>query len=199
MGLGADVGTAGLTVEGKYAVSNNLALRGGVNYLPVSSIDQSYDGVDYNVDVNMLNAGGFADIYPFQNGFHLSGGVYAGDKSADLVGVPGPATTVEIGNTTYTGAEIGTLRGSVEYKDVAPFIGLGYDGFMNREKLWSFNARAGVMFIGKPDVTLNAEGGLVSTQPSVRAELDREEQNLQDELDKYQYYPVVSLGVTRRF
>ena len=198
-GVGAGISTVGVNLEGKYAASNNIALRTSVNYVPSVDTDQTYDGVDYNVKGNMLNGGGFVDLYPFASGFHISGGAYAGDKSADLVGVPGPATTVDIGNTTYTGAQIGTLRGTVEYKDVAPFLGLGYDGFMNRGKLWSFNARAGVMFVGKPEVTLNAEGGLVSMLPSVRDELDREEQNLQDELNDYKYYPVVSLGVTRRF
>ncbi len=197
-GLGGGVGTTGATVEAKYAVSNNIVLRGNVNALPVN-VDQSYDGVDYEVDASMTTFGGFADLHPFSNGFHLTGGVYGGGKSADLLGVPGPATIVEIGDTTYTGAQIGTLRGTVEYADVAPFVGLGYDGFMNRQKKWSFNARAGVMFVGEPDVDLKAQGGLVSSFPSVQDDLQREAQNLKDELDKYKYYPVVSLGLTRRF
>lgn len=199
VGIGGTVGTTGVTIEGKYAVSNHIALRGTIGTVPVST-NQSFDGVDYEADVNMTTFGGFADLYPFRNsGFNISGGVYGGEKSVDLVGVPGPATTVDIGNTTYTGAQIGTLRGDVQYADVAPFIGIGYDGFMNHDRLWSFNAKAGVMFIGDPDVNLTAEGGLASMFPAVQDDLEREAQNLEDELDQYKYYPVISLGVTRRF
>lgn len=198
-GIGGSVGTTGVTAEAKYAASSQIVLRGNVNVLPVNT-NQTYDGVDYEADLNMTTFGGFADFYPFRNnGFNITGGVYGGEKSVDLVGVPGPATTVEIGNTTYTGAQIGTLRGDVQYKDAAPFLGVGYDGFMNHDRLWSFNARAGVMFIGEPDVNLTAEGGLVSMIPSVQDDLQREADNLKEELDKYQYYPVVSLGITRRF
>lgn len=198
-GLGGTVGTTGITTEAKAAVSSQVVLRGSIGTLPVSR-DETFDDVDYEADLNMTTYGGFVDFYPFQNnGFNITGGVYGGGKSVDLVGTPGPATTVDIGGTTYTGAQIGTLRGTIDYADAAPFVGLGYDGFMNHNKLWSFNARAGVMFVGKPEVNLDAEGGLVSNLPSVQAELQNEAANLQDEIDKYKYYPVVSVGVTRRF
>lgn len=198
-GIGTGVSTTGVNVEAKYAASNNLVLRGSVSALPITT-DQNYDGVDYEASIDMLNVGAFADIYPFKNnGFNISGGVYAGDKSLDLLGTPDAAQMVEIGNQTYTGAEIGTLTGSVEYSNVAPFVGIGYDGFLNHNRLWSLSARAGVMLIGSPEVNVIAEGGLVSAQPAVQDELEREAQNLQDELDEYKYYPVVSLGITRRF
>lgn len=198
-GIGTGVSTAGINVEAKYAATNNLVLRGSVNTLPVST-DQNFDGVDYEASIDMLNVGAFADIYPFRNnGFNISGGVFAGDKSLDILGTPDAAQMVEIGDETYTGAEIGTLRGSVEYSNVAPFVGIGYDGFLNHDRLWSLSARAGVMLVGSPEVNLIAEGGLVSTQPDVQDELEREADNLQDELDEYKYYPVISLGITRRF
>lgn len=199
IGFGGGVGTTGITAEAKAAVSNRMVLRGNVNILPISR-NETFDGVDYEADIDMTTVGGFVDLYPMPNsGLNISGGVYGGKKALDLVGVPGAATAVNIGNTTYTGAQIGTLRGSVEYSDISPYLGIGYDGFMNRSRQWSFNARAGVMFVGKPDVRLTAEGGLVSATPGVQAELQNEIDNLQDELDKYEFYPVVSLGMTRRF
>lgn len=197
-GLGGTVGTTGIGVEGKMAVSDNIALRGTLTTAPVSR-SATIDDVDYEADLNFNNVGGFVDLYPFQNGFHFSGGAYAGDKSVDLLGTPGPATTVEIGGTTYTGAQIGTLTGDVSYNDVAPFVGIGFDGFMKRNRNWSMNARAGVMFVGSPDVNLTAAGGLISGSPMVQAELQNEIDNLEDELDDYKYYPVVTLGITRRF
>lgn len=197
-GVGGTVGTTGVGVEGKLAMSDNIALRGSVTTAPFSRTE-TIDGVEYDADLNFTNVGGFVDLYPFKNGFHISGGAYGGDKSADLIGTPGPATTVEIGGTTYTGAQIGTLTGDVSYNDVAPFVGLGYDGFMKRSSNWSFNARAGVMFVGSPEVDLTAAGGLVSASPMVQAELQNEIANLEAELDDYKYYPVVTLGITRRF
>lgn len=197
-GIGTSVGSTGLSLEGKYAASDKVTLRTNVNWLPVD-VNETIDDVDYNVDIDMQTVGGFVDVHPFRNGFHLSGGVYGGDKTADLLGTPGPATTVDIGNMIYTGAQIGTLRGQVEYNDISPFLGVGFDGFVKSNRHWSLSARAGVMFVGSPDVTLNAEGGLISMNPMVRDELDREEDNLQAELDDYKYYPVITLGITRRF
>lgn len=198
VGFGGGIGTTGGYLEAKYTATDAIVLRGSVNYLPLSG-DKSYDGVDYEAETDMVTGGGFADIHPFHNGFHLSGGAYIGDKSGDLLGTPGAATVVEIGDETYTGAEIGTLRGRVKYNSFAPFLGMGYDGFVNPKRTWSFNARAGVMFAGSPSVDLQAEGGLSSNFPSVQTELEREALNLEEELEDYKYYPVVTLGVTRRF
>jgi len=197
-GVGGTVGTTGASIEAKYKATDALVLRGNINHLPVSG-DESYDGVDYEADIDMTTAGLFADMHPFRNGFHISTGVYVGEKSASLLGMPSAATVVEIGDQSYTGAEIGTLRGRAEYSDISPFLGVGMDGFIDKSRDWSMSLRGGIMFIGEPDVDLVAEGGLSSDLPAVQDDLVREADNLENELDDYQLYPVLTVGVTRHF
>lgn len=194
--VGLGVGTTGLTAEAKFAATDVVALRGSFNYLEVS-LDEEYDDIDYDGDFNANSFGGFVDVAPFKNGFVLSGGAYLGDKTLDLDATP--STNVEIGGQTFTPEEIGTLTGQVELKNFAPYAGIGYDGFMGGSKDWSFNARAGVMFTGSPDVELESANGTLSGNAALRSELDAEVAAIEDDADEFKYYPVITIGVARRF
>lgn len=194
--LGLGVGTTGGTVEGKYALSDTLAVRGNINLLKVS-VDDEYDDVDYDAEFDATTFGGFVDFAPFKNGFVLSGGAYLGDKVLDLDATP--ANSVEIGGQTFTPEEVGTLTGRAELNNFAPYAGIGYDGFMGGSKNWSFNARAGVMFTGSPDVDLVSANGTLSGDARLQNEINAEIQAIEDDADEFKYYPVLTLGVARRF
>lgn len=194
VGLGA--GTTGATLEAKFAPNNNLALRGSYNFLEFGA-DQDYDGIDYEGDLSLNTFGGFVDVAPFGNGFVLSGGAYIGDKTLDLFATP--SNNVEIGGQTFTPAEVGSLNGQAELKNFAPYAGIGYDSFIAGSSDWSFNARAGVMFTGSPKVDLVSVDGLLSDDATLRAELNTEIASIEEEAEDYKYYPVLSVGIARRF
>ena len=195
-GLGGSIGTTGGSVEAKVAGSGNLMLRGSFNYLEFDR-DDTYDDIDYDGEVDMKTFAGFVDLAPFSNGFVISGGAYLGDKTLDLLATP--TTPVEIGDETFTPEEIGTLTGQAELANFAPYLGIGYDGFFNPRRDWSFNARAGVMFTGSPDVELISADGTLSSDARVQDALRDEIANIEDDVDEYKYYPVVTIGLTRRF
>ena len=54
------------------------------------------------------------------------------------------------------------------------------------------------MFQGSPEVTLSATGPITS-DTTFLAELAKEEDNLQDDLDSYEFYPIISIGINYRF
>ena len=116
---------------------------------------------------------------------------------ADLVATP--ANDVVIGGTTFTPAEVGSLLGTAEFNDVAPYAGIAFDSFANSIGGWSFNARAGVMFVGSADVNLTSANGLLSSDPALLTELREEIESIEEDAEDYKYFPVVTLGVTRRF
>jgi len=194
--VGLGVGTTGGTVEGKYAVSDSLVVRGSLNLLKVS-VDDEYDDIDYDAKFDATTFGGFVDFAPFKNGFVLSGGAYLGDKTLDLDATP--ANSVEIGDQTFTPDEVGTLTGKAELNSFAPYVGIGYDGFMGGSKSWSFNARAGVMFTGSPEVDLVSANGTLSSDATLRNEIDAEIQAIEEDADDFKYYPVLTIGIARRF
>ncbi len=194
--VGLGVGTTGATIEAKYAPNDLVALRGNFNFLTIS-VDQDYDDIDYEGDLDATTFGGFVDVAPFKNGFVLSGGAFLGDKTLDLNATP--STNVQIGDQSFTPSEVGTLTGKAELANFAPYAGLGYDGFIAGSKNWSFNARAGVMFTGSPDVDLVSANGSLSNNALLRQELDAEIAAIEEDADDYKYYPVITLGVARRF
>jgi len=55
-----------------------------------------------------------------------------------------------------------------------------------------------VAFIGSPRVALSATGTLAGN-PEFRANLAKEEDDLQDEADKFKIYPVLSANLYFRF
>lgn len=54
------------------------------------------------------------------------------------------------------------------------------------------------MYQGEADVTFSADGILASNQ-TFMSDLKKEEQNLQDDLSNYEWYPVISVGFIYRF
>lgn len=195
-GVGASVGTTGATLEAKFAPNDRIMLRGNFNYLEFNT-DQDYDGIDYDGDLNLTTFGGFVDVAPFGNAFVLSGGAYFGNKTLDLLATP--SSDVTIGGQVFTPEQVGTLTGEAELNSVAPYVGIGFDSFATSRSDWSFNARAGVMFTGSPDVELVSANGTLSQDPILLNELRAEVQNIEDDAENFKYYPVISLGVTRKF
>ena len=137
-----------------------------------------------------------SDYFPFGSGFRLSGGVVFNDNSIDATATT--QATYTIGNTTYTAAQVGSLTGSIDFDDVAPYIGIGWGNPFSKESNWSFAIDIGVMYQGSPEASFTANGTLASNAAFL-ADLEREEQNLNDEMDEYKYYPVISCAVTYRF
>ncbi len=194
VGLGA--GTTGITAEAKFSPNDRIALRGNYNFGEIV-VDQDYDGIDYDGDLSLSTFGGFVDVAPFKNGFVLSGGAYVGDKTFDLNATPSNA--VEIGGLSFDPSDVGTLTGRAEFNNFAPYAGIGYDSFISGSSNWSFNARAGVMFTGSVDVDLVSVNGLLSNDQTLRDEIEAEILAIEEDAENYKYYPVLTIGIARRF
>lgn len=198
IGVGVTGGTTGVAAEIKAnpLPTSQLLVRGSYNFAEFSG-DFDSDGIDYDADLTLSNFGAFADFSPLGGPFYLSGGAYFGKKEADLVATP--VSNVMIGGTSFTPADVGSLVGKAEFNDVAPYVGVAFDNFANSIAGWSFNARAGVMFVGSADVSLISAGGLLSSDPALQSELLREIEAIEQDSKDYKYYPVLTLGIARRF
>jgi hypothetical protein len=103
---------------------------------------------------------------------------------------------VVIGSTTYTPAEVGALNADIGFDDVAGYLGIGWGNAVAGEKGVTFGADLGVMFTGSPSVKLNQVGGAITIPQS---DLDAEEKSLEDDIDEYEYYPIVRIGMAYKF
>ncbi|HOW43326.1 MAG TPA: hypothetical protein P5110_02400 [Candidatus Omnitrophota bacterium] len=195
LALSAKAGTLGGGLEGIVNITPHFNVRAGAN-----TFQYDYDGkesdINYDFDLELLTFAGLVDWFPFDNGFRVTGGCMANENSLELKATT--AGTYDIGGVTYTSAEVGTLKGELDFNSLAPYLGIGYGNPFGTESNWSFNFDIGVMFQGSPDLSVTTDGTLAANA-AFQANLAREKADLEDELDEFEFYPVISFGVTYRF
>lgn len=193
MFVAPQLSTLGLGAEAGYRVNGLLGIRGGGNYFSTDR-NREIDGIDYDVSATLASVGLTADIYPFDSGFHVSGGVRYNLTDASFAATP--RTLVNVGGTTYTPTQVGTLSGDVEFNRFAPYLGVGWKGSVFSPNLY-VSTDVGVLFQGSPQVSLSSNGSLSSAQ--FQADLERERQSIEDDLRGLRFYPVVALSAGYRF
>ena len=156
--IGLKAGALGLGVEYTYELTDRIALRGGLNGSKLG-FDDVRSGIDYNFDLvwDSLSVG--VDFHPLKRAFRVSGGFLHNQNRLDAVSTP--AADVEIGNTTYTPAEVGTLSGRVAFRRTAPFVGVGWDWSRKRRRHFGMSLDLGVLDQGSPRVSLEGSGTLL--------------------------------------
>ena len=191
--IGGQASTAGFGPEIAYSISPSFTLRGVGNYLSFD-YDESYDGIDYDLDVDLMSGGGFIDYHPLRNGFHLTLGALYNGNEAGLGATAGPGAT--IGGFTVPAGQSAGLRGDLSVDSFSPYVGLGYDTTFTSRSSWTFTVRAGVLYQGDPDVALRQTSGATTIS---QADLDAEARAIEDDLSLVEFFPVVSVGLNYRF
>jgi hypothetical protein len=192
--VGVSAGTPGIGLELGYDLNDTIGLRANGNFFSMSK-DVESDGTNYDGKLKLFSMGLLGDFYMFDSGFRLTGGAYYNKNRVNLTATP--TSNTEIGGTIYTPAEIGSLTGRAHYNKFTPYAGLGYTSNRGEPGL-SFVFDAGVMFQGRPDITLTGNGAITST-PGFQADLERERQEIADDLKWTRFYPAVRLGGAYRF
>lgn len=191
--IGLKVGALGLGAEYTYEITDRIAVRGAL-YGSKLGFDVEESDIEYEADVvwDSLSAG--VDFHPLKSAFRLSLGLLKNDNGLDLVSRP--TTNVEIGNTTYTPAQVGTLEGAVRFDDTATFLGLGWD-WSRDKRVFGMSFDIGLVDQGDAVVTLRGTGQLLG-DPQFQQDIDAEVVDLEDELD-LDVIPFLTIGFQFRF
>lgn len=192
--LGLKVGTLGIGVEGSYALSERWGLRGSFNTFSYG-FDDDVDGVTYDGDLDLNSIALLADFRPWSSAFRISGGALVNNN--EISAAADPAPTYDIGDNVYTLEEVGQLSAVADFDTVAPYLGLGWD--LRMSEALRFSLDLGVLFQGEAGVSIQSTGGTLSNDPGLRADLDAEEQSFRDDLEDYDLYPVLSVGMSYAF
>ncbi len=191
----AKIGTLGLGVEVAHEFSEHVGARAGLN-----TFDYSFDAVrsdiDYEFDLGLKSVSALVDFRPAANGFRLTAGALANGNAIDAEAKSNNSYT--IGGTTYDLGDVGSLTGNVEFDGFAPYLGLGWNSPYNSRTPFGVSVDIGVVFQGSPQVDLSATG-LIADDPTFITDLEAEENSLQSELDGFEYYPVLAVGMQYRF
>lgn len=191
--INAEAGTTGLGGAVAWRFLPHLGIRGGMHYLRYTSPDFEVedDGstTTYNTRLQLQSEPVTLDIHPWRNSsFRVSAGVlfnqneFIGNSSGD----------VEIDGTTYPGEQL-TFR--VDQEEVCPYIGIGGDFVhFGKARRWALGGEIGVAFTGTWDVSVNNPTGGIPPD-----ELEKERQDIQDELKDIKFWPVLKLYLSSRF
>jgi hypothetical protein len=192
-GVGVKAGTLGIGLEGTWRPLPYLDLRLGGNTYDYQ-FDGSKSGINYDATLALNTYYVSGNINFPLSPFRLSGAVYSNGNELQLRSAE--TGNVQIGDITYTPAEIGTLTSTTSFAGTAPYLGIGFD-FTLFTKL-GLNLDMGVLWQGEPQVAMSSDG-LLADNPAFQAELERERLELEDDLNNFKAWPVVSLGFVYNF
>lgn len=191
--LGLTGGTLGIGPEIGFRTPG-FGVRGNATFLGLGREVES-DGVVYDGDLRLRSYGAMLDLYPGGGGFRLSAGARINNNRIDLSATP--TADVEIGDEIFTPAEIGVLTGEVDTKNLAPMLTIGWGG--DASPGFKFGIDAGALFQGSPRVSEFRSTGTLANDPAFQAELARERQEIEDDIDGYKIYPVLQLSLSYLF
>lgn len=200
-GFGIDVraGTMGVGAEISASLMPHTRLRGGINYLRWE-FDSTIDDIDYTFDPEFNSISALFDVHPFGGAFFLSGGVYFNNNKVGVEGSLPPENFPAQYQAFDFLSDYVSISGDVEFNPVAPYLGLGWRSNSN-DTGWGIGLELGVLYQGAPDVTnlrINAPVD-VNDVAEVQQFLAEQEQEIEDELSWFQWYPVASLLLTYHF
>lgn len=193
VGVGFKYSTLGAGLEISYPVSSMLTVSAGINSFS-KSWTETASGVDYKGDLDLQTISLLANYHPFAGSFHLTAGAMINNNEVTMKA--DPSTSYNIGGTTYTLAEVGTLKGTIDFNKVAPYAGLGWG--TSSDSGIGFTLDIGVLMQGKPNVDFKATGTLASDS-GFQADLKKEEANAEDDIKDFTMWPVISAGIDVRF
>jgi len=192
IGVGLGVSSLGLGGDVFVGLTSRLEARGQLNYWKLSLTDKSIGNVAYSVDAKWMSGAVLADLY-LAGPLRVTGGaVWNGNRLAIDAN---PTISVTFGDTTYQAGDIGTINGKIDFRKVAPYLGIG---FASRGRV-SPVLQLGVVLQGVPQISYTATTTLTgAAKTRFDQEVQQEVAQIEDDLSFFKYYPHVALGLTIR-
>ncbi|MES1245958.1 MAG: hypothetical protein ABUT39_30400 [Acidobacteriota bacterium] len=205
VGIAGTAGTLGAGVELLLGGSGQFQGRLGLHGYNYTDRRREVSDIEYDAEANLRTATGFLDWHPGGRGFRLTGGLVYNGTEVEGRSLPPASGVYDIGGVPVPASILGTLDAKVDFDPIVPYAGLGWGRAPGSGSGFGVTLDLGVLFQGKGDVSLTPRipAGSPLNDPVARQALqvllDREERDLQEEVDDYDLYPVVSLGISYRF
>ena len=199
-------GTFGYGADFDFGLTPSINMRLGYNTFNLSRTINDTD-VTYDGTLKIGAASAIVDWHVFNGGFRLSLGAVQKGPTVDAVGIPSGGTTYTIGNTSYTASQIGKLTGTIKMgNSTSPYVGIGWGNTVDTEDRVTFLLDLGAIKTGAATASVVATCGPTllpvacdALQASLVPDINKEVTDLEDQAKKYEWYPVISLGVAVRF
>lgn len=146
--------------------------------------------IAYDVTGDITSIGGIIDFYPFNRGLKLSAGAYYHDFLIDGGATPNESYTMD--EKEFSPEKLGSLTAQVDYESkIVPYAGFGFGNPVARGSRLKLNFEIGAMYTDSPRVNMEGEGMIAPTAD--------QDQDFEDGLTDFKFYPVLNLGLSFRF
>lgn len=200
LGLTGDIGTTGFGLHLSTPLQQNMNTRFGLNYAKYKySTSTSNVNYDFNLKLNTFDA--LLDYFPSENEFRVSGGLVYNNNKIDATGLPTASGTYTINGNVYTAANAGQVNGNIDFRKVAPYLGVGWGNAVRKQSGWGFSADVGILFQGSANTSLTNSGCTADaiTCAQLGTDVAAENARLSDKADNLRLYPVVRVGASYKF
>lgn len=210
-GIGVKVSTLGIGGEAAFPVTHRSNVRFGFNAFTYNHTFGK-DNVSYKGALNLLSAQATWDVFPI-GGLHFSPGVllYNGNKISANANVKGGGSFT-LSNVDYISDPANPVSGTgkLTLNKVAPLMLLGFGNLVPRShRHFSVTFDVGAAYQGEPRATLNFSGNVcdpsglncraISSDPTVLANIQKEQAKINKSASPFRFYPVISFGFGYKF
>ena len=209
VGVGVRAGVNGFGAEFSVALTETINARIMGASIDIDDEDETIDvgdsGGEGEIDAELEFDYGanalFIDWHVFNGSFHVTAGMFRNDSGADVTGVLVGDIVVD-GQPINQGDLIGDIDGEIELADsYQPYIGIGWGRRAGGDGGFTATFDLGVALLD-PEVSLDATvdpGGNFADQAELEQTLRDLESDAEDDLDDYELWPVLSIGLNYAF
>ncbi|WP_225871028.1 hypothetical protein [Pedobacter frigiditerrae] len=189
-----NLGTQGIGAEFLYGVLPKLALRGGVNAIPLKAND-IFKIEDFNstthASADFYNIHVLADYTPFQKAswLRIVGGLAYFFKADGKVRIT-PSDDYTYGDLVLSEEQIGYVDLNVDWKGVAPYLGFAFANTFPRKK-FNVNFDLGAYYLSKPKADIIGTGLLEGNSSQTP--------QFQSNIKNYRWLPIVQVNFNYKF
>jgi hypothetical protein len=197
----ADLGTTGAGAHLVVPMESNLNGRFGINYLKRDFSKRSGE-VDYDLQGKLATFDVLFDWYVRDNSaLHLTGGLVYNGSNFNGTGIA-TLGTFTLNGRAYSAADVGSLTGTVEFRRIAPYLGIGWGNPLKLNgSRWQLNTDLGAYYQGNANVHL-VSIGCVTNQVVCKvlaSDVNAEAARVREDASSYKFYPVLRASVSYRF
>ena len=193
MQLALEAGTtgAGGTLAARF--SDHFGIAGGVDYFTYSQNGRDFSGVNYDLDLRMMNENLGLRWYPWaKRSFYLSLGAIINQNRLNGRAVSDGSLVIS-GYTVPAGEAV-----DLHYtqQPVDPYVSLGGNFFyFDKARHWAFGGELGVYYLGDSKLELTSNAG----DAALNAALAKQRDKTIHDLRRYPVWPILKLQVSYAF
>jgi hypothetical protein len=212
VGVAVNVSTLGLGVDTAFPVLERANVRVGFNAFELNH-DFDNDGLALAANLRLRSFGLHFDWFAFGGGFHISPGLmlYNANSVRAVATVP-PGRPFSLGDENLISNPANPVTGSasISFEKMAPTIRIGWGNIIPRgDRRWSIPFELGIVYSRAPTSILSLGGSAcsqngtncrnIASDPTLQADVAREQNSMNSDLSLLRAIPVVSLGFSYKF